>query len=102
MMSTASMLGMLKSVLTTERSNWESLKYYDDDQWHTFSLDKKTVKKPLSFPSYPTYRGILQLSQPKVDDLKKIVYKYVPRESREFYDEIIQACVDSSENSCTE
>ena len=89
------MLGYL-SILINEV--WA--KYYD--QWHTFSLDKKTVKKPLSFPSYPTYRGILQLSQPKVDDLKKIVYKYVPRESREFYDEIIQACVDSCENSCTE
>lgn len=83
-------------------------KYYDDvqDEWHKFTVEKKKTKKTsstiLSLLSEPSSHGILPLTQSKVDDLKKIIFKYVPRESRSFYDEIIQVCVDSSDNSCTE
>ena len=58
-------------------------------EWHIFLLEKKKVGE-ISFPTEPVYTHPLQICSPKV---KKIVYKFVPREFRNFYDTII------SENS---
>ena len=53
----------------------------------------------LSSPSELIYTNILPLNTNEVDDLKKIVYKFVPQEFREFYDEIIQGNTDTSQSS---
>ena len=69
-----------------------------EDSWHKFAVEKKRSPGP-SFPVEPVYSGTLAMNPNKVDDLKKIVYKFVPREFRAFYDEIIESNVSSSSQS---
>lgn len=53
----------------------------------------------ISFPTEPVYSKPLQIGSSKVDDLKKIVFKFVPREFRDFYDTIISDNTTESSNS---
>ena len=62
------------------------------DDWHKFIMESPGP----SFPEIPAYSGVLPLNQSKVDDLKKIVYKFVPREFRPFYDAIIEENISSN------
>lgn len=59
-----------------------------EKNWHKFALGKKGAPK-ITFPSEPANSAPVMLNSAKVDDLKKIVYKFVPRDCRGFYDAII-------------
>ena len=73
---------------------WVKYSLTDQDEWHKFTIEKKRSTGP-TFPTEPAYSQLLPLSSEKVDDVKKVVYKYVPRECRQFYDDIIAASVES-------
>ena len=72
-----------------------------EENWHKFALEKKGVPK-VTFPSELAYSGPLMLNSAKVDDLKKIVYKFVPRDCRSFYDAIISENTVESTSSQTD
>ena len=73
---------------------WVKYSLTDQDEWHKFTIEKKRSAGP-TFPTEPAYSHLLPLSSEKVDDVKKVVYKYVPRECRQFYDDIIAASIES-------
>ena len=77
---------------------WIRYSLSPEAEWHKFPLEKKKVGE-ISFPTEPVYTEPLQIGSPKVDDLKKIVYKFVPREFRNFYDTIISENTTESSNS---
>ena len=73
------------------------------DDWHKFSLCKRGISaESLTFPSEPAYPTLPLLNSAKVDDLKKIVYKFVPREFRDFFNIIAENTVDSSLTNSSE
>ena len=72
-----------------------------EENWHKFALEKKGAPK-ITFPSEPAYSAPLTLNSAKVDDLKKIVYKFVPRDCRGFYDAIISENTMESTSSQTD
>ena len=67
-------------------------------EWHKFPLEKKKAGE-IAFPTEPAYTVPLPISAPKVDDLKKIAYRFIPRELRSFYDVIISNYTTESSNS---
>ena len=75
-----------------ENEVWVKYSLTHTDEWHKFIIEKKKSPGP-SFPTVPAYSGVLSINPNKIDDLKKIVYKFVPREFRKFYDEIIEEYV---------
>ena len=77
---------------------WVKYSLSGNDEWGKFVIEKKRSGPP-SLPSEKLYSGTLSLNPNKVDDLKKVVYKFVPREFRDFYDEIIMANVSSPSTS---
>ena len=77
---------------------WIRYSLSPEAEWHKFPLEKKKVRE-ISFPTEPVYTEPLQICSPKVDDLKKIVYKFVPREFRNLYDTIISENTTESSNS---
>ena len=74
---------------------WVKYSLSANSDWHKFAIEKR--KSPtLSLPFVPAYSSPLELSPNKIDNLKKVVYRFVPREFRAFYDEIIEANVESN------
>ena len=74
-----------------------------ENDWHKFPLEKKGVSKDnITFSSTPAYQGGVAIDSAKVDDLKKIVYKFVPREFRDFYNAIISDNILESTSSQTD
>ena len=74
-----------------------------ENDWHKFPLEKKGVSKDnITFSSTPAYQGGVAINSAKVDDLKKIVYKFVPQEFRDFYNAIICDNILESTSSQTE
>ena len=71
----------------------------DEASWHKFALEKKSFSGGVTFPSEPAYPSTLEINSSKVDDLKKIVYRFIPREFREFYDSVISANTEESASS---
>ena len=65
----------------------------DQDEQHKFAIEKKQSTGSTS-PTEPAYSHLLPLSSEKVD-VKEVVYKYIPHECRQFYDDIIAASVES-------
>ena len=58
---------------------WVKYSLSGNDEWEKFVIEKK-YSGPPSLPSEKLYSGTLSLNLNKVDDLKKVVYKFVPRE----------------------
>ena len=77
---------------------WICYSLAPETECHKFPLQKKKGGD-ITFPTEPAYTAPLQINNPKVDDLKKIVYKFIPREFRSFYDEIISENTTESSNS---
>ena len=87
--------------LSHQNEVWVKYSLAAADEWHRFIVEKKKSPGP-SFPIAPCYSGILPINPNKVDDLKKIVYKFVPREFRTFYDEIIEENVAGASSQSEE
>ncbi len=77
---------------------WVKYSLATGSTWHKFVIEKKNSPVP-SLPVQPVYSSILPINPNKVDDLKRIVYKFVPREFRYFYDGIIHCNVSSPGSS---
>lgn len=74
-----------------------------ENDWHKFPLEKKGISKDnITFSSTLAYQGGVAIDSAKVDDLKKIVYKFVPREFRDFYNAIISDNILESTSSQTD
>ena len=72
---------------------WVKYSLSPNSVWHKFVIKvKKSVV--LSLPSIPAYSSLLELSPNKMDDLNKVVYRFVPCKFRIFYDETIEANVE--------
>ena len=78
---------------------WIKYSLSAQEEWHKFTIEKRKSRGPLTFPTEPSYSELLPLSQAKVDDINKVVYKCVPREFRQFYDDIIVASLPDSDSS---
>ena len=74
---------------------WVKYSLREDDLWHKFTIEKRGP----TFPTELAYSSLLPLSQEKVDDIKKLVFKYVPREFRGFYDAIISENIPETDSS---
>ena len=86
---------------SSDHKNQDWIKYSlsAQEEWHKFTTEKRKSRGPLTFPTEPSYSELLPLSPARVDDIKKVVYKYVPREFRQFYDDIIAASLPDSDSS---
>ena len=73
---------------SSDHKNQDWIKYSlsAQEEWHKFTTEKRESRGPLTFPTEPSYSELLPLSPARVDDIKKVVYKYVPREFHQFYD----------------
>ena len=76
---------------------WVKYSLNENDTWHKFSIMKKGSSY-VSFPIEPAYLSPLPISPEKVHDIKKLVYKYVPHEFRQFYDELIALNTSESDS----
>lgn len=76
---------------------WVKYSLCEEDEWHKFRIEKRGACP--TFPTELAYSALLPLTQEKVDDVKKLVYKYVPREFREFYDHLISVNLPETDSS---
>ena len=74
---------------------WIKYSISEDDSWHKFNIHKK--RSPC--PTFPTELAYLPLSQEKIDDVKKLVFKYVPHKFRDFYDDLISVNIPETDSS---
>lgn len=65
---------------------------------HKFKIEKRTASACPTFRSEQPYLAPLPLSQEKVD-VAKLVYKYVPHEFRQFYDDLIAVTLPEMDSS---
>lgn len=47
-----------------------------DLDWHKFAIEKRSSTGP-TFPTEPAHTELVPLSSEKIDDVKKLVYKYI-------------------------
>ena len=59
----------------------------EDETWSKFELEKRRVPVR-SLPTVQKYSSPLPVKQSKVNDVRKLVMKYVPPEYRFFYESI--------------
>ena len=77
---------------------WVKYSLNEEDAWHKFNIEKRACANP-TLPTDLAYSGLLPLSPEKLDDIKKVVYKYVPHEFRQFYDDLISAGIPETDSS---
>ena len=77
---------------------WVKYSLNEEDAWHKFNIEKRACAN-LTLPTDLAYSGLLPLSPEKLDDIKNVVYKYVPHEFRQFYDDLISASIPETDSS---
>ena len=62
------------------------------EEWTKFSFQKP--RSSISLPTVPAYTSLLPINKTKLDDLKRIIHKYVSTQHHPFYDALTSSVTD--------
>ena len=74
---------------------WVKYTVSKEEEWSKFSVPKAHASASLPSPSSTKYNSDIVIKPNKVDDIKKIIEKYVPVEHKSFYDNLLTGAVSS-------